>query len=142
MRGDTNADKLARLRPVFAKDGTLTAGNSSPLTDGAAAVLLMSEEKAKALGYTPKATLRSWSFIGVDPADQLLMGPAIAVPKALAKAGLELQNMDFVDLHEAFAAQAISVNKELGLTIILVTHNNDFAKISNKCYTLKDGKWS
>ena len=70
---------------------TLTAGNSSPLTDGAAAVLLMSEEKAKALGYTPKATLRSWSFIGVDPADQLLMGPAIAVPKALAKAGLELR---------------------------------------------------
>jgi acetyl-CoA acyltransferase len=111
VRGDTNADKLARLRPVFAKDGTLTAGNSSPLTDGAAAVLLMSEEKAKALGYTPKATLRSWSFIGVDPADQLLMGPAIAVPKALAKAGLELQNMDFVDLHEAFAAQVLSVLK-------------------------------
>ena len=111
LKRDTNADKLARLRPVFAKDGTLTAGNSSPLTDGAAAVLLMSEEKAKALGYTPKATLRSWSFIGVDPADQLLMGPAIAVPKALAKAGLELQNMDFVDLHEAFAAQVLSVLK-------------------------------
>ena len=66
----------------YVLDGTLTAGNSSPLTDGAAAVLLMSEEKARALGYRPRAAFRSWSYVGVDPADQLLMGPAIAMPTA------------------------------------------------------------
>ncbi|MEX1365770.1 MAG: thiolase family protein, partial [Nannocystaceae bacterium] len=76
VRADTSVEALGRLRPVFAKDGTLTAGNSSPLTDGAAAVLLMSEDKARALGFTPKAAFRSWSYVGVDPADQLLMGPA------------------------------------------------------------------
>jgi len=109
IRADTSVDKLARLRPVFAKDGTLTAGNSSPLTDGAAAVLLMTEEKAKALGYTPLAAFRSWSYVGVDPGDQLLMGPAIAMPEALEKAEMTLSDIDFVDMHEAFAAQVLSV---------------------------------
>jgi acetyl-CoA acyltransferase len=109
VRGDTSVEQLAKLRPVFAKDGSLTAGNSSPLTDGAAAVLLMSEEKAKALGYEPLARFASWAYVGVDPADQLLMGPAIAMPKALERAGLELSDMDFVDMHEAFAAQVLSV---------------------------------
>lgn len=111
VRADTSVEKLAKLRPVFAKDGSLTAGNSSALTDGAAAVLLMSEEKAKALGYTPLAAIRSWSYVGVDPADQLLMGPAIAIPKALDRAGLELSDADYLDLHEAFAAQVLSVLK-------------------------------
>lgn len=111
VRADTSVEKLARLRPVFAKDGTLTAGNSSPLTDGAAAVLLMSEEKAKALGYTPKAAFRSWSYVGVDPADQLLMGPALAIPKALDRAGMTLADAGLVDLHEAFAAQVLCVLK-------------------------------
>jgi acetyl-CoA acyltransferase len=114
VRADTSIERLAKLRPVFAKDGTLTAGNSSPLTDGAAAVLLMSETKARALGLTPLARLASWSYVGVDPSDQLLMGPAIAMPKALARAGLELDDMDFVDIHEAFAAQVLSVVKMLG----------------------------
>jgi acetyl-CoA acyltransferase len=114
VRADTSVEKLARLRPVFARDGTLTAGNSSPLTDGGAAVLVMSEEKAKALGYTPKAFFRSWSYVGVDPADQLLMGPAIAMPKALERAGLKLADMGYVDMHEAFAAQVLSVLKMLG----------------------------
>ena len=113
VRADTSAEKLAKLRPVFAKDGTLTAGNSSPLTDGAAAVLLMSEEKAKALGYTPKAALRSWSYVGVDPGDQLLMGPALAMPKALERAGMTLADADLVDMHEAFAAQVLSVLRML-----------------------------
>ncbi len=113
VRADTNAEKLAKLRPVFAKNGTLTAGNSSPLTDGASAVLLMSEEKAKSLGYTPLAAFRSWSYVGVDPTDQLLMGPAIAMPKALDRAGLSLGDMDYVDIHEAFAAQVLSVLKML-----------------------------
>ena len=113
VRADTSIEKLATLRPAFKRDGTLTAGNSSPLTDGAAAVLLMEEKKAKALGYTPLAYFKSWSYIGVDPADQLLMGPAIAMPKALERAGYQLDQMDLVDLHEAFAAQVLCVLKML-----------------------------
>lgn len=114
VRADTSEEKLAKLRPVFAKDGTVTAGNASPLTDGGAAVLLMSEEKARALGYRPKAAFSSWAYVGVDPADQLLMGPALAIPKALRRAGLSLSDMDFVDLHEAFAAQVLCILKMLG----------------------------
>ena len=109
VRGDTSVEKIAKLRPVFAKGGSLTAANSSPLTDGAAAVLIMSEAKAKALGYTPLARFASWSYVGVDPADQLLMGPALAMPKALERAGYDLRDMDLVDMHEAFAAQVLSV---------------------------------
>jgi len=116
VRGDTSVEKLAKLRPVFAKDGTLTAGNSTPLTDGASAVLLASEDKARALGLTPLAAVKSWSYVGVDPADQLLMGPAIAMPRALDRAGLTLGEVDLVDLHEAFAAQVLSVLKMLGST--------------------------
>jgi acetyl-CoA acyltransferase len=114
VRGDTSEDKLAKLRPAFAKDGTVTAGNASALTDGAAAVLLMSESKAKELGFTPLAVLESWAYVGVDPADQLLMGPAIAMPKALDRAGLKLSDIDVVDVHEAFAGQVLSVLKMLG----------------------------
>jgi acetyl-CoA acyltransferase len=114
VRADTSVDKLAKLRPAFAKNGTLTAGNSSALTDGAAAVVLMSEDKARALGYTPLAFFRSWAYAGVDPADQLLMGPALAMPAALERAGLSLGEMDLVDMHEAFAAQVLSVLKMLG----------------------------
>jgi acetyl-CoA acyltransferase len=116
VRADTSVEKLAKLRPVFAKDGTLTAGNSSALTDGAAAVLLMSEEKAKSLGLKPLAAVSSWSYVGVDPADQLLIGPALAMPKALDRAGLTLKDIDVVDMHEAFAAQVLSVLKVLGST--------------------------
>lgn len=114
VRADTTLEKLAKLRPVFAKDGTLTAGNSSALTDGAGAVLLMSEQKARALGLTPLAAFASWSYVGVDPRDQLLIGPAIAVPRALERAGLALADVDLVDLHEAFAAQVLSITKALG----------------------------
>ena len=113
VRADTSVDKLAKLKPVFAKSGTLTAGNSSPLTDGAAAVLLMSEDKARALGFTPRAAFRSWSYVGVDPADQLLMGPALAMPNALERAGMLLSDVDLVDMHEAFAAQVLSILKML-----------------------------
>lgn len=113
IRADTSVEKLAKLPPVFAKNGTLTAGNSSPLTDGAAAVLLMREDKARALGYKPLAAFRSWSYAGVDPADQLLMGPAIAMPRALERAGMELADVDLVDMHEAFAAQVLSVLRML-----------------------------
>jgi len=116
VRADTSVEKLSKLRPVFAKDGTLTAGNSSALTDGAAAVLLMSEERARALGKQPLAFFRSWAYTGVDPADQLLMGPAIAMPKALERAGMKLADIDLVDMHEAFAAQVLSVLKMLAST--------------------------
>lgn len=114
VRADTSIERLSKLRPVFAKDGTITAGSASPLTDGAAAVLLMSEEKARALGYRPLAAFKSWAYSGVDPADQLLMGPALAMPKALDRAGLKLSEVDLVDMHEAFAAQVLSVLKMLG----------------------------
>ncbi len=114
VRGDTSLEKLARLRPVFAKDGTVTAGNASPLTDGAAAVVLMSEEKARSLGYQPLAAFRSWAYTGVDPADQLLMGPALAMPQALERAGMTLADADLVDMHEAFAAQVLSILYMLG----------------------------
>ncbi|MDH3624456.1 MAG: acetyl-CoA C-acyltransferase [Myxococcales bacterium] len=113
VRGDTSFEKLSKLRPVFASDGTVTAGNASPLTDGAAAVLVMSENKAKALGYKPLAAIRSWAYVGVDPADQLLIGPALAMPKALDRAGMQLKDASFVDMHEAFAAQVLSVTKAL-----------------------------
>jgi acetyl-CoA acyltransferase len=94
---------------VFDKHyGTVTAGNSSPLTDGAAAVLLMSEKRARAEGYEPLAFIRAWAVAAVDPGGQLLMGPGLAVPLALERAGLELSDMDLVEMHEAFAAQVAS----------------------------------
>ncbi|MFT4623331.1 MAG: acetyl-CoA acyltransferase [Myxococcota bacterium] len=114
VRADTSAERLAKLRPVFKKGGTLTAGNSSALTDGSAAVLMMSEDKARALGLTPLAAFKSWAYVGVDPADQLLMGPALAMPKALEKAGMALSDVDVVDMHEAFAAQVLAILKMLG----------------------------
>ncbi len=114
VRGDTSAEKLAKLRPAFAENGTVTAGNASPLTDGAAAVLLMSEDKARSLGYKPLAAFKSWAYVGVDPADQLLIGPALAVPRALDRAGISLADCDFVDLHEAVAAQVLCVLKAMG----------------------------
>jgi acetyl-CoA acyltransferase len=113
VRADTSLDKLGKLKPAFAKGGSITAGNASPLTDGAAAVLLMEEGRARALGYKPLAAFRSWSYVAVDPADQLLMGPAIAIPKALDRAGIDLASIDLVDMHEAFAAQVLSVLKML-----------------------------
>jgi acetyl-CoA acyltransferase len=109
VRPDTTPEALAALPPVFDRRyGTVTAGNSSPLTDGAAAVLLMSEERAKAEGYEPLAFIRAWAEAAVDPGGQLLMGPALAVPKALERAGLALSDMDLVEMHEAFAAQVAS----------------------------------
>jgi acetyl-CoA acyltransferase len=110
IRRDTTLEALASLRPVFDRRyGTITAGSSSPLTDGAAALLLMSEHKAEALGYQPMGYIRSYAFCGVDPFDQLLIGPAYSTPIALERAGLELEDMELIDLHEAFAAQVLSV---------------------------------
>ncbi len=109
IRADTTIEALAKLKPVFdRKFGSVTAGNASPLTDGAAAVLLMSEDRAKSLGYTPLAYIKSWAVAAVDPAWQLLMGPAIAIPMALDRAGLTLADMDLIEMHEAFGAQVAS----------------------------------
>ena len=109
VRKDASLEALARLKPVFDRRfGTLTAGNSSPLTDGAAAVLLMGEDTARALGYKPLGYLRAYAYAALDPLDQLLQGPAYAVPKALDRAGLTLSDIDLVEMHEAFAAQVLS----------------------------------
>ena len=108
IRTDTSLEQLAALKPVFdRKYGSVTAGNSSPLTDGAAAVLLMSEERARALGFAPIAFLRSYAFAALDPGEQLLQAPVLAAPVALKRAGLTLKDMDVVELHEAFAAQVL-----------------------------------
>jgi len=109
IRGDTSLEALAALRPVFDRRyGSVTAGTSSPLTDGAAAVLLMAEEKAAALGYKSLAYLRSYAVAAVDPGWQLLMGPVYAVPKALERAGLSWGDIGLFEVHEAFAAQVLS----------------------------------
>lgn len=109
VRTDSTLDGYTRLRPVFDKKyGTITAGNSSPLTDGASAVLVMREDVAKALGFTPLAYLRSFAFAALDPAEQMLMGPAYASPRALDAAGVTLKDLSLIDLHEAFAAQVLS----------------------------------
>jgi acetyl-CoA acyltransferase len=108
-RSDTSLQQLAGLKPAFDRDyGTVTAGNSSPLTDGASALLLMDEKTAARLGYEPKAFLRSWGFAALDPNWQLLMGPAFATPIALDRAGMTLDDVDVIDMHEAFAAQVLS----------------------------------
>ena len=109
IRADSTLEALSKLRPVFdRKYGTITAGNSSPLTDGAAAVLLMSEEKAKAEGFTPIGYLRSYAFAATDPFDQLLQGPVFALPVALERANIGLKDIGVIEMHEAFAAQVLS----------------------------------
>jgi acetyl-CoA acyltransferase len=109
VRKDSEPEAYAKLEPVFDRRyGTVTAGNSSPLTDGASALLLMSEKKAKSLGFEVLGFVRSYAFAAVDPAEQLLMGPAYAAPLSLDRAGLKLKNMDLIDMHEAFAAQVLS----------------------------------
>ena len=114
IREDSTIEKLRELKPVFDRRyGSVSAGNSSPLTDGAAAVLLMSEEKANAVGMTPIAYIRSYAYAALDPGEQLLMAPVLAAPVALQRAGLTLQDMDLVEMHEAFAAQVLSNLKGL-----------------------------
>jgi acetyl-CoA acyltransferase len=109
VREDTSLDKLASLKPVFDKRyGTVTAGNASPLTDGASAVLLMSEEKAKALGLEPLGFLRSYAYSALPPTGQLLQGPAYAAPIALDRAGVAMKDIGLWEIHEAFAAQVLS----------------------------------
>jgi acetyl-CoA acyltransferase len=109
IRTDSSLESLARLRPVFdRKHGSVTAGNASPLTDGASAVVLMNGEKALAEGLRPMGYVRSWAWTALDPAGQLLQGPAYAAPLALDRAGLGMQDIGLMEMHEAFAAQVLS----------------------------------
>jgi acetyl-CoA acyltransferase len=109
IREDTSYEALAALKPVFdRKYGSVTAGNSSPLTDGGACVLLMNEEKARALGYPSLGIIRSYAYAALDPGEQLLQAPVLAAPVALKRAGLTLKDIDLVEMHEAFAAQVLS----------------------------------
>jgi acetyl-CoA acyltransferase len=122
VRADTTFEALSQLKPVFdRKFGTITAGNASGLTDGASAMLLMSEEKAKALGLTPIGYLKSYAYAALDPFDQLLQGPVFAIPLALDRAKLTLADIDVVEMHEAFAAQVLSNIAWLGSKTIAET---------------------
>lgn len=115
IRGDSTLEAMAKLRPVFdRKYGTITAANASPLTDGAAAVLLMSEDKAKSMGIKPLGFIRSYAYAATDPFDQLLQGPVFALPTALERAKISLADIGVIEMHEAFAAQVLSNIQWLG----------------------------
>ena len=109
VRDELSIDQLVSLKPAFDKEyGTVTSGNSAPLSDGSCMLLLMSEQRARALGYKPLGYLRSYAYAAVDPNEQLLMGPAYSTPMALDKSGLSLKDMDLIEIHEAFSAQVLS----------------------------------
>ncbi|ASE60985.1 acetyl-CoA C-acyltransferase [Chryseobacterium indologenes] len=113
-RADTSLAGLSKLRPVFANGGSVTAGNSSQMSDGAAFVMVMSEEMVKELGLEPEARLVAYAAAGLEPRI-MGMGPVYAIPKALKQAGLELKDIDLIELNEAFASQSVAIKKELGL---------------------------
>lgn len=121
-RADTSTEILAKLRPVFAADGSVTAGNSSQMSDGAAFVLVMSEEMVKELNLEPNARMVSFASAGVEPRI-MGIGPVKAIPKALKQAGLQLKNIDLIELNEAFASQSLAVIRELDLNPDIVNVN-------------------
>jgi len=121
-RADTSVEALGKLKPVFHANGTVTAGNSSQTSDGAAAALVMSERKAKELGLKPRARFVSFSAGGVPP-EIMGIGPVVAIPKALALAGLKLDDIDIIELNEAFAVQALAVIRQAGLEIEKINVN-------------------
>ena len=121
-RADTNKEALSKLKPVFAADGSVTAGNSSQMSDGAAFVLIMSEELVKELNITPIARLVNFASAGVEPRI-MGIGPVKAIPKALQQAGLTLNDIDLIELNEAFASQSLAVVRELGLNPDIVNVN-------------------
>ena len=110
IRPNTSLEALAKLSPVFDRSdtGTITAGNSSPLTDGAASVVLMAEERARELGFEPLAYIKDFINVGIDPKDGLLMGPGIAIPRLLRQNNLTLDDIDILEMHEAFGGQVAS----------------------------------
>ncbi|MDE2636532.1 MAG: thiolase family protein, partial [Chloroflexota bacterium] len=122
LRRETTLEALAGLKPVFKPDGSVTAGNSSPLSDGAAAVIVMEREKAERLGFTPLARFVGFAVAGVRP-EIMGVGPIKAVPKALERSGLSLDDIDIIELNEAFAAQSLAVMRELELNPAIVNVN-------------------
>jgi acetyl-CoA acyltransferase len=120
IRPDSNVEKLATLKPAFKEDGVITAANSSQITDGASALLIMSEEKAKQLGLTPRARFHTFALAGVDPV-MMLTGPIPATAKVLERAGMTIDQMDLVEINEAFAPVVLSWEKE---------HHPDMAKVN------------
>ncbi|MFB6248779.1 MAG: acetyl-CoA C-acyltransferase, partial [Salinibacter sp.] len=125
IRDDTSLEKLRRLSPAFVKPfGTVTAGTSSALTDGASAALVMAREVAEADGFTPKAALRDYTYVAQDPGTELLLGPAYAIPQVLDDAGLTLDDIDVVELHEAFAGQVLAVLAALQSDTFAAEHLN------------------
>jgi acetyl-CoA acyltransferase len=121
-RGDTSLEALGRLKPVFHADGTVTAGNSSQTSDGAAMALVMSSQRARDLGLKPKARLIAFAVAGVPP-EIMGIGPVKAIPKALEIAGLKLDQIGLVELNEAFAVQALAVIREVGLDLATLNVN-------------------
>ena len=121
-RSDTSLDALAGLKPAFKQGGTVTAGNSSQMSDGAAAVLIMSGEKARALGLKPLARFVTCAVGGVPP-ELMGIGPVVAIPKALQLAGLKLNDIDLIELNEAFAVQILAVARQLDLDMEKVNVN-------------------
>jgi acetyl-CoA C-acetyltransferase len=121
-RPETTLEQLAKLKPAFAKDGTVTAANASGINDGAAAVILMSAKEAEKRGLTPLARIASWASVGVDPAI-MGSGPIPASRAALQKAGWKIEDLDLVEANEAFAAQACAVNKDMGWNPDIVNVN-------------------
>ncbi|MSV85843.1 MAG: acetyl-CoA C-acyltransferase, partial [Actinobacteria bacterium] len=122
IRAGTTAEGLANLKPAFMEDGKVTAGNSSQICDGASAALIMSAEKAKELGLTPRAKFRSFALAGVDPV-RMLTGPMPATQKALAKAGLSMDQIDHIEINEAFASVVLAWEKELKADMSRVNPN-------------------
>ena len=122
VRADTTAAGLAKLKPAFKANGTVTAGNASPYSDGAAAVLLMRRDRAAALGLEPLARFVGFAVAGVDP-DVMGVGPIKAVPKALAKAGMSMADLDLIEFNEAFAAQVVAVVRDLDMPVDRVNVN-------------------
>jgi acetyl-CoA acyltransferase len=121
-RADTSLEALAKLKPVFQADGTVTAGNSSQTSDGAAAALVMSAKKAKELGLKPMARFVSFAVAGVPP-EIMGIGPVVAIPKALTLAGLKTEDIDVIELNEAFAVQSLAVIRQAGLDLERVNPN-------------------
>jgi acetyl-CoA C-acetyltransferase len=121
-RPQTTIESLAKLQPAFLKGGTVTAGNSSGLNDGASALVIMSREKAEELAITPLAVIRSYAVAGVDP-NIMGIGPVPAVRKVMEKAGLSIADMDLIEINEAFAAQVLACNRELNMDLNLVNVN-------------------
>jgi len=121
-RADTSLEGLAKLKPVFANGGSVTAGNSSQMSDGAAFVMVMSEEMVKELGLEPEARLVAYAAAGLEPRI-MGMGPLYAIPKALKQAGLELKDIELIEMNEAFASQSVAIKKELDLNPDLLNVN-------------------